>query len=105
MTAVIDQPQQSMNVWAQYRADGRHLKMLMSTTKCLSMMKAWVIETGLIPDADELNEGLVADKWGILTPSRNRIEAKDIVVQDDDDEEEETIHVEKSDDTTVSIEL
>merc|ERR1712106_124044 len=80
--------QQEMSVWAQYRSEGRHLKMLMTTTRNLSMMKAWVVDTGLIPREAELDEGLKTDLWGILTPSRNRLDKDNIIVCDDEEDEE-----------------
>ena len=61
-----------MSVWDRYKAEGRHLQMLMSTTRCLSMLKAWVVDTGLIPAEKEIDEGLILDAWGILTPSREK---------------------------------
>ena len=67
--------------------------MLMSTTRCLNTMKAWVVDTGLIPKEAELDEGLKMDLWGILTPNRNRLDKENIIVCDDEEEnvdEEET---------------
>merc|ERR1711970_1034403 len=82
-----------MSVWEQYRAEGRYMDMLMSTTKNLSMMKTWVMDTGLIPKKVELDEGLKEDLWGILTPSRNKA-AKESIIVDDDDEYEDEIEIE-----------
>ena len=65
--------------------------MLMSTTRCLNTMKAWVVDTGLIPGETELDEGLKLDMWGILTPSRNKVDKDNIIVQE---EEEENMDVE-----------
>ena len=62
--------------------------MLMTTTRNLSMMKAWVVDTGLIPREAELDEGLKTDLWGILTPSRNRLDKDNIIVCDDEEDEE-----------------
>ena len=57
--------------------------MLMSTTRCLNMMKAWVVDTGLIPGDEEMREGLKTDMWGILTPNRNKMCKEDILVKDE----------------------
>ena len=73
-----------MSVWELYKSEGRHLNMLMSTTRCLNMMKAWVVDTGLIPGEEELREGLKTDVWGILTPNRIKLDRKGIIVHDKD---------------------
>ena len=69
--------------------------MLMSTTRCLNMMKAWVVDTGLIPNDEEMREGLKTDMWGILTPNRNNLVKEDIKVQDDkENKSDEELNVE-----------
>ena len=82
-----------MSVWEQYKSEGRHLNMLMSTTRCLNMMKAWVVDTGLIPGEEELREGLKTDLWGILTPSRNKLDRKDIMAQEDKEDQSDEISI------------
>ena len=67
--------------------------MLMSTTRCLNMMKAWVVDTGLIPGEEELREGLKTDLWGILTPSRNKLDRKDIMAQEDKEDQSDEISI------------
>ena len=67
--------------------------MLMSTTRCLNMMKAWVVDTGLIPGEEELREGLKTDLWGILTPSRNKLDRKDIMAQEDMEDQSDEISI------------
>ena len=57
--------------------------MLMSTTRCLNMMKEWVVDTGLIPGDEEMREGLKTDMWGILTPNRNKMGKENIIVEND----------------------
>ena len=70
--------------------------MLMSTTRCLNTMKAWVVDTGLIPKEAELDEGLKMDLWGILTPNRNKLDKENIIVCDDEEENvDEETNVEK----------
>ena len=84
-----------MSVWEKYKSEGRHLNMLMSTTRCLNMMKAWVVDTGLIPGEAEMKEGLKTDMWGILTPNRNRSEMNKMTDSNDMEDKfsgEETIN-------------
>ena len=70
--------------------------MLMSTTRCLNTMKAWVVDTGLIPKEAELDEGLKMDLWGILTPNRNKLDKENIIVCYDEEENvDEETNVEK----------
>merc|ERR1719315_970625 len=88
-----------MSVWEQYRSEGRHLKMLMSTTRCLNMMKEWVVDTGLIPGDEEMREGLKTDMWGILTPNRNKMGKENIIVENDKEcksDEESNMEIESS---------
>ena len=58
------------------------------------MMKAWVVETGLIPGEAEMREGLKSDVWGILTPNKNRVESGNIIVSDNIRDDETTTDAE-----------
>merc|ERR1712228_395781 len=38
----------------------------------LELMRAWVVDTGLVPQVEGGDDPEGNDPWGILTPSRNR---------------------------------
>jgi len=63
-----------MNVWDQYRHEKRHLRPLLTTARSLELMRAWVVDTGLVPQVEGGDDPEGHDPWGILTPSRNRRE-------------------------------
>jgi len=63
-----------MNVWDQYRHEKRHLRPLLTTARSLELMRAWVVDTGLVPQVEGGDDPEGNDPWGILTPSRNRKE-------------------------------
>merc|ERR1712181_100894 len=61
-----------MDVWEQYRHEKRHLRPLLTTARSLELMRAWGVDTGLVPQVVGGDDPEGNDPWGILTPSRNR---------------------------------
>ena len=55
------------------------------TTQSLSLLRTWVVDTGLLPDLEGGEGWRVVDSWGILTPSRNR--AREEMVEQEEEEE------------------
>ena len=51
----------------------------------LSLLRTWVVDTGLVPDLEGGEGWRVVDSWGILTPSRNR--AREEMVKQEEEEE------------------
>jgi len=44
----------------------------LTTARSLELMRAWVVDTGLVPQVEGGDDPEGNDPWGILTPSRNR---------------------------------